>query len=347
MSRIDLAKRSTALQVIRELHKRGELTEDLKVKKKEVIKYDEDFNDDKDDANETEQGRSSCLKFYKVIQPPMLTDNSPGSLYLHIIELRLVRPLTNPRYNLHYPQDDSHSLGLLTSSPLPLIGPLDIYGPSGLVHAYIRDKWKPVDLSKEELNLLRTFHKFIFSECLELTSLLEYERSSLPIVVPVDNEGRGQGDIDLELCQNINNHLVNKSRSPDYHLRYNLANLQKSFPYLRCFQDLVLYPLVKENIGPAHYFIEEVSSDLTASTVMEGLGMSLSEYYRVHHGLSVKRRNQKLIRIASAHRELHMLQPGGEPVADGKKRSYRSYKGRIIEIRKFIHLVEGKLLMGG
>ena len=75
--------------------------------------------------------------------------------------------------------------------------------------------------------------------------------------------------------------------------------------------------------------------------------MSLSEYYRVHHGLSVKRRNQKLIRIASAHREVHMLQPGGEPVADGKKRSYRSYKGRIIEIRKFIHLVEDKLLMGG
>ena len=145
----------------------------------------------------------------------------------------------------------------------------------------------------------------------------------------MDLEGRG--DIDREMCHNIHKHHVNKSRSPDYHLRYNLADLQRGFPYLRCFQDLLLYPLVPENTGPAHYFIEEVSSELTASTVMDGLGMSLSDYYRVHHEIIVKRRHQKLIRIASANKELHMLQPGGEPVADGKKRSYRSYKGRNIE----------------
>ena len=329
--RADLAKRSTALEVIRELHRCGELTEDLKVRKKEMIKYDEDY-DDSDHVNENELGRSSCLKFYKVIQPPILTENTSGRLYLHIIELRLVKPLTNPRYNLHYPQDDTHSLGLLTSAPLPLIGPLDIHGPSGLVHAFIRVKWKPVSLSREELNLLRTFHKYIFTDCLQLTSLHEYERSSLPIIVPVDNEGRSGlslGDIDLEMCENISNHLLNKSRSSEYHLRYNLAHLQRRFPYIRCFQDLVLHPLVKEATGPTHYFIEEVSSELTASTVMDGLGMSMSDYYRVHHGASVQRSHQKLLRISSASKELHMLQPGGEPVADGKTRTYRSYKGDI------------------
>ena len=138
---------------------------------------------------------------------------------------------------------------------------------------------------------------------------------------------------------------MNKTRSSDYHLRYNLANLQRSFPYLRCFQDLVLYPLVQENTGPAHYFIEEVSSELTASTVMDGLGMSLGEYYRVHHEINIKRRHQKLIRISSANKELHMLQPGGEPVADGKKRTYRSFKGRNLKSEFILSLWENHCIV--
>lgn len=46
----------------------------------------------------------------------------------------------------------------------------------------------------------------------------------------------------------------------------------------------------------------------------------------MHHKQTVRNSRQPLLRISSADRELCMLAPGGEPAADGKKRSYRSYK---------------------
>ena len=88
------------------------------------------------------------------------------------------------------------------------------------------------------------------------------------------------------MCLSIFYHLKYRARDPDYHLHYNLANLSRCFHYFKCFQDLVIYPLQKESVE--HYFIEEISADLTAATVMEGLGTSLAEHCRVHHQVVVK-----------------------------------------------------------
>ena len=60
---------------------------------------------------------------------------------------------------------------------------------------------------------------------------------------------------------------------------------------------------------------------------MDGLGMSLKEHLKVHCNIHIKNSHQHLIRISSASKDLYMFSPGGEPVADGKKRTYRSYKG--------------------
>ena len=75
--------RSAALQVIRRLHEMGELTEDLKVKKKRRVVV----VDDEDDEEAEEKSR----KYYKKQAPPILTDTSSTSLYLHRIDLTLVR----------------------------------------------------------------------------------------------------------------------------------------------------------------------------------------------------------------------------------------------------------------
>ena len=320
-SRSDLAKRSAALEVIKLLHQLGELTEDLKVKNREKVDLLDEDNDEDDLIDE--EGRSGARKYYKVYPPLMMTDKSNDKVFLHIIELKLVKPIQNPRYKLHFPETDSHSLGLLTSSPLPLIGPLEIFGPSGLVHVHLRVKWKPITMSKELQHLAQRFHDYIFSHCLQQTSLLEQETSSLPLIVPVFSKNSHKHEdsrgIDWSMCENI-------IRYKNTNLVYNLAQLSKTFSYFQCFQDLVLYPLVLETTGPGHYFIEEVSPDLSVSTVMEGLGMSMKEYHKVHHQTKIKNHHQHLIRISSASKDLYMFSPGGEPVADGKKRTYRSYK---------------------
>ena len=133
--RADLAKRSAALKVIELLHQKGELLEDLKVKKREVFEYDLDESDDEDDDVKT-----GSRKYYRQIPPRLLESRRREKLYLHIIDMELVEPAQNPRYNLHYPERDSHCLGLLLSSPLPLIGPISIYSASGLVHVHVRGK---------------------------------------------------------------------------------------------------------------------------------------------------------------------------------------------------------------
>ena len=249
------------MKVIKLLYEKGELTEDLKVKKKEII-----LDDDDDDTDDETEGRSGTRKYYKVYPPTMLESNRKDELFLHTIDMKLVKTVTNARYNLHDPQSDSHLLGLLSSSPLPLIGPIEIFSASGLVHVHVRTKWKPIRLNKDQFDLARCFHDYLFTKCLNTTNLLDYDKSAFIFMVPVHNENSLHGSIDWNMCEKILNYQARKACDSNYHLLYNLARLQASHQYLQTFHDLVLYPLVQESTGPSHYFIEEVSQQLTAST---------------------------------------------------------------------------------
>ena len=72
-------------QVIKLLHQRGELTEELKVKKKErVVEYSDDEDEDDDDAE-----RTGSRKYYKHFPPFALADETEEFLYLHSIEMKL------------------------------------------------------------------------------------------------------------------------------------------------------------------------------------------------------------------------------------------------------------------
>ena len=220
-----------------------------------------------------------------------------------------VKPFPKPRYRLHYPEEDSHCIGLLTTAPLPLIGPIEIFGPSGLVEASLSVGWLPLELSEEQRTLAETFHHYIFSKVVRATKFLEKVPSSLPVIVPVCCSS---SEIDWELCRAILHH---SSENPQ----------REVSSLLHQFQDLVLFPVAGETKGAENYFVEEVS-DMTASTVMKGLGMPMTEFYQTHHQLTIRQPSQPLLRISSACRELEMFHPGGEPLADGKERSYRSYR---------------------
>ena len=115
--RKEWAKRSAALRVVENLHKLGELDDSLKVKKKDVVVIDDDYEDESND----EGGALGNRKFYRHKLSPLFAANIDFCLYLHIIEFKLVEALPNARYRLHYPQDDPHCLGLLTTSRLPVI----------------------------------------------------------------------------------------------------------------------------------------------------------------------------------------------------------------------------------
>ena len=96
------------------------------------------------------------------------------------------------------------------------------------------------------------------------------------------------------------------------------------------YLDLVVFPLLRDRDAPppcpSHFFVECVEEELTvSSSPMPGLATSYREHL-LEHGRSLTDPLQPMLRIASAKRPDLMLQEGGEPVADGKARSYHSYR---------------------
>ena len=168
-----------------------------------------------------------------------------------------------------------------------------------------------MEVSSEQRALADTFHHYIFSTVNKATQFLEKVPSSLPVIVPVCSSS---SKIDWELCEAILHHSSDKPKPG-----------REVSSLLNKFQDLVLYPVAGETKGAAHYFVEEVS-DMTASTVMKGLAMSMTEFYQTHYQIKIRQPSQPLLRISSGCKELGMFHPGGEPVDDGKERSYRSYR---------------------
>ena len=109
------------------------------------------------------EGTRGNSRFFCHQLSPLLETKACSPLYLHTVELKLVKPLQNPRYHLHHPQDDPYCLGLLTSTSLPAIGPLEIFSSSGTVMANISCIKRIPTLSTNELQMVIKFHNYIFS----------------------------------------------------------------------------------------------------------------------------------------------------------------------------------------
>ena len=95
------------------------------------------------------------------------------------------------------------------------------------------------------------------------------------------------------------------------------------------YQDLVVFQADQPSpAGPVDYFfIEEILQAVTAETPLAGLGTGKQSFSEVWagRGRPLTLPGQPLVRIASAGRQLCMLRSGGEPQADGKPRTFRSY----------------------
>ena len=93
----------------------------MKKKENEVIEDDLLLGDE----DELVEGARGNRHFYRHSFSQLFATSPDSSMYLHIVQCELVKPLPNPRYRLHIPQEDSYCLGLLTKSRLPSMGPLE------------------------------------------------------------------------------------------------------------------------------------------------------------------------------------------------------------------------------
>ena len=181
-----LAKRAAALQICGLLHELGELGHDLKVKKKEVFVEDEDDEDmDEYNPNQRKMGTKKKRKFYPKEQPKQLKCKDEGPFFLHTVNLKLDEPNYNFKYALYHPELDSSSIGLITSTVLPNLGPFNLHLPSGLHLATISYS-KQITLNSDQIRLTKLFHQYIFSSVLKITKFMEFGETDL-LVTPLKN----------------------------------------------------------------------------------------------------------------------------------------------------------------
>ena len=183
-----LAKRSAALQICRQLHEYGELDDRLKVKTREVVVEDRDDDDvDEYNPNKRKVGTKRKRNFYEKEQPEQLKCKDEGPFFLHTIEIKLERPNPNFKYSLYHPENDTSSIGILTSSVLPNLGPFNLHSPSGLYSATIAYS-KQIPLTSDQIRLVKLFHQYIFSSVLKVTKFMNFKGEDL-LVIPLKNMG--------------------------------------------------------------------------------------------------------------------------------------------------------------
>ena len=291
------AKRATALMIVEKLHKLRQLDDRLKIRKRipQLKEVEEDV-----DAYNRRAGTKKRRRFYLKKELSELHCLSEGPFHLHVLNLRLAEPESSSQYRIHFPDNDISSLGLLTSTPLPNVGPFLLHpSPSGKVEVtleYLRE----VKLEEKEQRACTDFHQHIFSHVLSLTDQMEFIGGG-PLVVPL-----------LE-----RNQLDTKT----------LASFKStsSCPDLSQMDHLVVFPKYKPtNINNRHFFIRGVEETLGVNDAMPNGSETFVAYYKRKYDLDVRDMGP-LLCVSSASKTRSMLRPRGYKMKASKKEGRRSF----------------------
>ena len=291
------AKRATALMIVEKLHKLRQLDDRLKIRKRipQLKEVEEDV-----DAYNRRAGTKKRRRFYLKEDLLELRCLPEGPFHLHALHLDLVEPLKGSRYRIHFPEKDISSLGLLTSTPLPCVGPFLLpHCPSGKVEVtleYLRE----LKLEDKEQMACTNFHQHIFSYVLSLTDRMDFCGGG-PLVVPL-LEG---SQLDTKTLESF------KSTSTSL----NLSQMDQ----------LVVFPAYKPtNDNNRHFFIEGVEENLGVNDSMPNGAETFVAYYKRKYNLEVGHMGP-LLHVSSASKTPNMLQPGGQKMRTGRKEGLRSF----------------------
>ena len=291
------AKRATALMIVEQLHKLGELDDRLKIKKRTF--RIEEVEDDVDAYNR-KAGTKKRRRFYLKEELPELRCHPNGPFHLHSIHLRLVEPKSNPRRRLYFPEKDESFLGLVTSTPLPPVGPFHLPGnPSGKMEVKV-DYVGEVRLDEVEKRTCFDFHKHLFSHVLSLTDRMEFLEGG-PLFVPL-----------------LENHQLDHKTLASFNSTSTKLELSQ-------MEKLVVFPTYKPtNDNNRHFFVEGVESLLRVNDAMPNGSETFVAYYKRKYNLDVENMGP-LLKVSNASKTPNMLRHGGQKVRTSQKEGRRSF----------------------
>ena len=121
-----------------------------------------------------------------------------------------------------------------------------------------------------------------------------------PLLVPVLVGDLDLGDLSA-LCRK------NSAHQSGSHAKVNSHAISAQSSQLEQYQDFVFYFIKQPASGLTHFLLEEISSDLTADSMMDGMGMSFTEYYKVYQQSKLRNTMQPLVQSVS---QSVMVRPG-------------------------------------
>lgn len=198
-----LAKRSAALNAIKELHQKGELNDHLlPINKKRLMenvhdiyfKHWNEFLVGDTGKPDRLDGTKRKYRVHDVVLPEQLTNSLPKvqqTLYLYVIDVEPVfQPTDEDTTAFHKLLASNRNYGILISKPLPKMGKMKFFQSYGSLRCAIRST--PVQLqidSNEEMTKLKQFNFMLFNDLLDIVkTFFSYDLTNSYLIVPTRDD---------------------------------------------------------------------------------------------------------------------------------------------------------------
>ncbi|XP_060562889.1 endoribonuclease Dicer-like [Ruditapes philippinarum] len=311
------AKQAVALKMCKILHKQGELDDNLMPVGKEMFERDEDddiWDEEEDQLGEARPGTTKrkqyyCKKVATALQQTVPVEDT--ACYLYIIDMVLTGPITEDQNTrgrkLNAPEDTPRCFGILTTKTIPLVPMFPVFTRSGEVTVSINILSREVALKKEELDKLKIFHMFLFSNVLRLEKdPMDFfpDCSTMGfLVVPLNKEdGVDAIHVDWQFTEKVveasNNPL---KRQPEEEFVFHAED----------FEDAVVMPSYRNIDQPQYFYVAEIRSDLNPVSPFPSpeLYKTFKDYYSAKYGLKITNTEQPLLDVDHTSARLNLLIP--------------------------------------
>ncbi|XP_067618783.1 endoribonuclease Dcr-1 [Eurosta solidaginis] len=324
MSSNIMARRMAAMQTCIELHKTGELDDNLQPIGKEGFRAMEpdweNFELEEEDEkivlenSEPRPGTTKRRQYYYKRIASEFSDCRPTSgvpCYLYFIDLTLQCPIPeeqNTRGRKIYPPEDAQQgFGILTLKRIPKVSSFPIFTRSGEVKVSIVLAKEKVILNETQILCINTFLNYTFTNVLRLQKFLmlfdpDSTENCVFIVPTVKRDSTKVIDWNfLELIER--NSSMMPTPVPE--------ELRKSIDFdANKFRDAVVMPWYRNQDQPQYFYVAEICPQLSPLSCFPGENYrTFKHYYFVKYGLTIQNVKQPLLDVDHTSARLNFLTP--------------------------------------
>lgn len=317
-----LARRSAALEACRLLHQQKELDDNFYPTGKENLRLEEeeDYNADLEEENVPDtMPRPGTTKrrqyYYKQVADPFI-DGIPcpdQPCYLYAITMVLSEPIPEEQNTrgrkIYKPETSIQSLGILNSKPLSQICPFPIFTRSGEVEVEIVQVAESIYVSKEQLERIADFQRYIFRNVLSLEKdpmLFDVHHADCSyLIVPLRRlSDTRQLSLDFAFID-----LISSVKDAKPQLIVDEERTGYVFDP-RKFADAVVMKWYRDQEHPQCFYVAETFYELNPqSKFPDNNYPTFEKYYRHKYGIQIQNLKQPLLDVDHTSARLNFLTP--------------------------------------